>query len=736
MKIHEMNATFGYLNNARLELGDGLNIIQAPNESGKSTWSAFIRTMLYGINTADRDKAGYLSDKTRYRPWNDSAMGGTMSLTVQDSDITIQRSSLGKAPMKKFEAVYTGTGETVDGLTGENAGQILTGVSEAVFVRSAFIGQSSVRIDRAPELERRIAAIVSSGEETTSYSEADSRLRAWLRKLQYNRSGEIPALAARIDEAKERLEALKKANDDTVQIKDSMTELERECAVLETETSAFDRIEKLEERRRAETAEAEAKQAEEAAFRAAEAAKNLGAGTDIKEKLRKGYEELGTYAGEVHTGEQRRTAAEEMLAAAKEVAATSPFDGRTPERAAEYADKARETAAGKKKNTLTAAVLAAAAVLCLIAALLLSGTARTVLFIAMGVLLAGAAVLAVLAAGFMKTEKLIIDACGESDPERLAQMAEDYKKHCDRREKAELDLEDAVSAHDEAKRLLAEKTGELLEQARQADPDIPGVEGIPDLMDRIDSAKRESERLSMAAAFARSRAEELAARLPEADDAGEFIMPRYDRETTSRKLAETRVKLEEARAEYNRMQGQSRVMGDPVVISGEILALESELKDRRREYDALELAIDMLANANTEIQTRFSPMLSRAAGDIFRKLTGGRYDMLVFDRSFDAQARQHDEPIGRDVISLSAGTADQVYLAFRLAVCELAVPDEDPCPLILDDALTNFDDTRMGFALDYLRELSEKRQVILFTCHSRESGYFAGDSAVKINIMR
>lgn len=80
MKIRSMTATFGKLDHARLELGDGLNLIYAPNEGGKSTWAAFWKAMLYGIDTRDRDKKGYLADKNRYQPWSGAPMEGTMDL--------------------------------------------------------------------------------------------------------------------------------------------------------------------------------------------------------------------------------------------------------------------------------------------------------------------------------------------------------------------------------------------------------------------------------------------------------------------------------------------------------------------------------------------------------------------------------------------------------------------------------------------------------------------------------
>ena len=69
---------------------------------------------------------------------------------------------------------------------------------------------------------------------------------------------------------------------------------------------------------------------------------------------------------------------------------------------------------------------------------------------------------------------------------------------------------------------------------------------------------------------------------------------------------------------------------------------------------------------------------------------------------------------------LSQGAADQLYLAVRLAVCQLCLPGEDPAPLVLDDALVTFDDRRMALALDALAELDRERQILLFTCQHRE----------------
>jgi len=88
-----MKATFGTLSDAQLTLHEQLNVIYAPNESGKSTWCAFLKAMLYGIDTSERARAGMLPDKTKYLPWNGKPMEGLMEVTNEGVDISIYRNS-------------------------------------------------------------------------------------------------------------------------------------------------------------------------------------------------------------------------------------------------------------------------------------------------------------------------------------------------------------------------------------------------------------------------------------------------------------------------------------------------------------------------------------------------------------------------------------------------------------------------------------------------------------------
>ena len=171
-------------------------------------------------------------------------------------------------------------------------------------------------------------------------------------------------------------------------------------------------------------------------------------------------------------------------------------------------------------------------------------------------------------------------------------------------------------------------------------------------------------------------------------------------------------------------------MGDPVVLSSELSALRDEHGVLSEDYAAIALATETLAEADDELQSRFSPALGKRAGEIFRELTGGRYDAVTLDKELSAAVHAEGDTEIRESAFISAGALDQLYLALRLAICELALPEEDPCPLVLDDALVNFDEKRLDAALALLRKLADKRQILLFTCHGRESARFAEDSGV------
>ena len=236
MEFHYLNATFGRLEQQELHLHPGLNLICAPNESGKSTWSAFIRTMLYGLSTRDR---GPLADKNRYAPWSGAAMQGRMDLLADGRAYTLLRDTRRAAsPMGGFSCTYTGTATPVEGLTALNAGEQLLGVPREVFERSAFIGQNALAVQHDTELERRISALITTGEEDASYTESYERLKKQLNRRRSNRTtGQIPVLEREIGQLQETLREVDALQQQARQAQEETDALERRVAALQRQAA-------------------------------------------------------------------------------------------------------------------------------------------------------------------------------------------------------------------------------------------------------------------------------------------------------------------------------------------------------------------------------------------------------------------------------------------------------------------------------------------------------------------
>ena len=67
------------------------------------------------------------------------------------------------------------------------------------------------------------------------------------------------------------------------------------------------------------------------------------------------------------------------------------------------------------------------------------------------------------------------------------------------------------------------------------------------------------------------------------------------------------------------------------------------------------------------------------------------------------------------VNELSQGTIDQLYVALRLAISEI-MSEKHGLPFVIDDAFVHFDSIRIKKMIAILQQVSEKQQVILFTC--------------------
>ncbi len=172
------------------------------------------------------------------------------------------------------------------------------------------------------------------------------------------------------------------------------------------------------------------------------------------------------------------------------------------------------------------------------------------------------------------------------------------------------------------------------------------------------------------------------------------------------------------RTELKKMDGSARA----AQLAEEAQGILARLQSDAEQYVRLRLAATVLTQAVEKYREKHQGPILKRSGEIFAHITLGSFEGLRLDpnEKGDGMVLKGIRPGGKnlvDVSGMSDGTADQLYLAVRLASLETHVKKNEPMPFILDDILIKFDDERSVATLEILAQLSEKTQVVFFTHH-------------------
>ena len=699
MRIYSMTATFGKLEHETLTLQPGMNLISAHNEWGKSTWCAFLIAMFYGIDTRSKSSRTILSEKERYAPWSGSPMSGSIRLNWQGRDITIQRSTRGRVPMGEFRVFETDTGLDIPEITAANCGQLLLGVERSVFLRAGFIRFSDLNVSDDDAFRRRLNNLVTSGDEDGAAERLAGELKVLRNRIRYNRTGLLPQAEAEREIQEARYLEYQQLQQRSENIQRRMDETEDWHLALENHLAALDY---------AEAREGIAKfSAAEQHLRAALAELDKQNALCSSLPSREAAEDALT---QLQSLEQERMRLQDHIRAIRQVEDPPALDEAFRELdAAEALTKAGQDAAvyQRCRKPRYAALLPGIVVLIL-------GLFLWWQQIPYASLCAGAGILALSLASITlvlrhRNKVRLEDHYGSGNPRQWILRAGDYGQ--------------ALWLHSPEARQLRDNRQALEKQLKQLNTRI---------RETADGAEAEDCRNHWEAVLASWDARDAAlleyrswqARLdllkPLVKPAEPPAFPdrlTESRQDTRRQILSCQEERHNLENQLGQTQARMEALGSPDAMEENLRRISTRITQLEQRYRALTIALATLEEASAELQRRFSPRITRHAQELMLRMTGGRYDRLQLSRDLRIQAGAGNEDVLHESLWRSDGTVDQLYLALRLAVARELTP---ALPLILDDALVRFDDRRLKSALEILQEESRHKQVILFTCQSRE----------------
>ena len=769
MKIKSVNiAAFGGLKNKVIDFKDGFNVIYGDNENGKTTVMSFIKMMFYGSGRGSAQIAK--NPRKKYTPWDGSAMAGSVDFELNGKNYRLEREFRSSDSTDKVALcdLDLGTRETVP----PDIGAKLLGVGAAAFERSVFIGQAGFPEKDAAaegEINSKLSNIITTGDESVSFNTVSERLQKAKTALmsKSGRAGEYDKNIKRIEELNKKAEASEKLRADYADFTERAREYKadiardvRKAAELKAKIDSEQDIRNAEKLREMLKTKEELDKLNEdlrlegGGFADDAFVKMLGLSLNMTEAAEKSLNDKTAEADRLREslesaanpdGETAKERADEVLKEKNELESKSEF------LKAEISKKedeigsltARESEILKSRKGVKIPLIAVGAVLFVVSAVLFA-VLNTAVFAAASA--AVGVILVVLGFILRPADKVKIDKF-YSDLNRLKAENEDLKREREelfqkitllaaRLEAINTAVSAGVSVLEKQRTLLSE----CEEQAKALKIDFDTKrDSLFKLFGRykkttsVEQIKSELEPLSINAArqkeikqrlnylvrdvgnISYDEARKRLENLPEeqcSETDFEVLKREYDGITALISQKKEKLAAAESSAIYRLEAAEN-----PDGLKREIDELKQKTANQAKFVKAADIALEVLKDSFAELRRGYGSALEQKAGEIFKGLTGGKYAGMQISRSFDISVEKSGVFGGKETAYLSAGTYDQAYLSLRLALSSLMFENSESLPVLLDDALSQYDDNRAETALKYFKECSENGQIIMFTCH-------------------
>ena len=157
--------------------------------------------------------------------------------------------------------------------------------------------------------------------------------------------------------------------------------------------------------------------------------------------------------------------------------------------------------------------------------------------------------------------------------------------------------------------------------------------------------------------------------------------------------------------------------------------VNEQIKLMEENIQAINLAMETINYAQNEVHKNYIPRLNDEISENIKTITNKNYKLFI-DDNFDIKFKKEETDEYIDIESLSRGTVDQIIILFRMAITSELFEN---AMLFFDDAFVQFDKIRLEKFLMFLYEISDKHQVIIFTCQDREKN-IVNKNKLNINI--
>ena len=199
---------FGLLHTTEFSFNKGLNCCISENGTGKTTLTAFIEAMLYGIGEGRKQSLDE-NPRKKYFPWQGGKFGGSLTIESGKKKYTIER-SFGQRPADDtFRLIETDSGK-ISYDYGEDIGEKLFGIDRDGFLRTVFLSEKNLQgKNDNKSISAKLSDLVGVDGDVGGFDDAikllEDRRKFYFKK---GNTGEIANVKERINECQRRIDAI------------------------------------------------------------------------------------------------------------------------------------------------------------------------------------------------------------------------------------------------------------------------------------------------------------------------------------------------------------------------------------------------------------------------------------------------------------------------------------------------------------------------------------------------
>ncbi len=687
---------FGRLHDVTIEFERDFHLICAPNGWGKSTLAAFVRVMFFGFEGESRRK-GLENERKRFEPWQGGVYGGQITFETGGQIYNAARIFSDKKINDSFDLRDARTNLKSEDFS-ENLGEEIFRINGESFARTVFLGQNDCVTGTTDSINAKISNLTDNMNDLDCYEKAFGALQEVANKLNPRRK---TGLLSKMNDEITRMQTEYTQN---ASLGESIREVEKREAASRSA---------LEENRRQQAAVFElsgrVSRAQARVARRNEYASLCAAYEQAQERYSKAE---AWFPGEVLSEEDLDVCMRDCDAMDGASERMKVYE-LTPEERRQWSDLSEPEEADFDYAQPQKSEPAKRWIIFLVCGIVLAGIGLGIFFgvgrVWPWILVAAGAALIVagLVIRFVDSQKAAAENANLEQRER-----EEAQKRASQRDslyRKQQTYRNCCAEYEEKKERVQ---AQIRRMGRTPEDDLRAQ------LQEIWKQRYDWQRAKEDAQTALRRKEEF-----ENENDMSFLMSREETENlpSPEKLQQRQDKLnaeaEEIRDQADAYRNQLTALRekyDEWTGTGDELAAAKEERDRlKKQYDEVRLAQKYLTTAKEAMTAKYMEPLMKSFSEYYRIITGepaGQYRMDA-----NTNLTVEEQGMQRDTEYLSRGWQDLIGLCLRLALVDAMYPDEKPF-LILDEPLVNLDDEKMEGGRRLMEAVSQRYQVIYFTC--------------------